>query len=245
MTAETARSSNDFVSDRSVLKKQGRLRSLPAAFVPLIALGLIGGKLGADTVPGVVLINLGYVLAVAVAWMVLRRQGVTWRAIGLARPSSLVRTVLLGAGALIAAFIAINLVQTVAVSLPGEIAEPDISRFNVLEGNLPLLLILIVAAWTTIAFGEELMFRAFLITGLAEIFRGTKAPWALAAVGSSVVFGLAHYGEGPLGLATNGAFGLVLASAYLMSGRNLWVTIIAHGLANTLRFVVVFYEVLS
>jgi membrane protease YdiL (CAAX protease family) len=31
-------------------------------------------------------------------------------------------------------------------------------------------------------------------------------------------------------------FGLVLGVAYLRSGRNLWVTIIAHGLANTLKF---------
>ena len=34
--------------------------------------------------------------------------------------------------------------------------------------------------------------------------------------------------------------GFVLGSAYLLSGRNLWVTIIAHGLANTLAFVLIF-----
>lgn len=224
----------------SVTKLGGMLRVL-AAFAPLAALGFIGGRFGADTLPGAALINIGYVLAVAVAWLVLRRHGVAWRDIGLARPSSVVRTVLLGVGVLIASFIAINLVQIVAVSLPGEILPPDESRFNILEGNLPLLVVLIVAAWTTIAFGEEMMFRAFLITRLAEIFQHTKAPLVFAAVGSSVAFGLAHYGEGPLGLATNGAFGLVLASTFILTRRNLWVTIITHGLANTLRFVVVFF----
>ena len=227
------------------LRKLGGLPRVLVPFVPLVALGLIGGRFGADTLPGAALINIGYMLAVAVAWLMLQRQGVGWREIGLARPSSLVRTVLIGVGVLFAAFVAINLVQIVAVSLPGDILPPDESRFNILEGNLPLLMVLIVAAWTTFAFGEEMMFRAFLITRLAEIFQNTKAPLVFAAVGSSVAFGLAHYGEGPLGLATNGAFGLVLASAFLLTRRNLWVTIITHGLANTLRFVVVFLGVLS
>jgi membrane protease YdiL (CAAX protease family) len=34
--------------------------------------------------------------------------------------------------------------------------------------------------------------------------------------------------------------GLLLGFAYLRTGRNLWVTIFAHGLVNTLKFILVF-----
>lgn len=85
-----------------------------------------------------------------------------------------------------------------------------------------------------------MLFRAFLTTQLARLFHNTNASWALATLGSSIFFGLAHYQEGLVGMLSNGAFGLLLGVMYLMTGRNLWVTIIAHGLLNTLRFVLVF-----
>jgi membrane protease YdiL (CAAX protease family) len=62
----------------------------------------------------------------------------------------------------------------------------------------------------------------------------------LTVLGSGFLFGLVHFAEGPMGLVSNGAFGLLFGWIYLKSGRNLWITIIAHGLLNTLRFVLVF-----
>ena len=46
-----------------------------------------------------------------------------------------------------------------------------------------------------------------------------------------------------MGILSDGAFGLLLGVVYLMTGRNLWVTIIANGLLNSLRFVLVFIGV--
>lgn len=217
------------------------LVDIAAACVPLAVLGTIGARLGADTALGSIVINLAYVLCIVVASVMLRLRGTGWREIGLARPKSWPRTVFLGIGALVGAILVMNVVQGIALNLSGlEMAPPDISRFNPMTGNLPLLLIMMVAAWTTIAFGEEMFYRAFLISRLGEVFHHTKVGWALAVMGSSVAFGLVHYAEGPLGLVTNGAFGLLFGLIYLATGRNLWVTIIAHGLLNTLRFLFLF-----
>ena len=122
-------------------------------------------------------------------------------------------------------------------------AEADITRFNPLQGNLPLLLISVVLAWTTIAFGEEMMYRAFLINQLGEVFQSSKLRWALALIVSSVFFGIVHFYQGPLGIMLTGLTGFVFGVIYLRSSRNLWVTIIAHGLVNTLSFVLIFYGV--
>jgi membrane protease YdiL (CAAX protease family) len=96
---------------------------------------------------------------------------------------------------------------------------------------------MIALAWTTIAFGEELLYRAFLISRLADhTMLGKKAAVAISAL----IFGIAHFAEGPLGIISNGAFGALFGWIYLKSGRNLWITVIGHGLLNTFRFILLY-----
>ncbi|MAG37044.1 MAG: hypothetical protein CL878_12480 [Dehalococcoidia bacterium] len=228
------------LSPRSARRSEALLGIL-AVFAPLVALGYVGTRVGNGTLLGGLIITLGYLLSVVIASRVLAVAGTGWRELGLAWPRSWPRTALLGSGAMVGAVLVIVAVQMLGVNLPGmEVAPVDASRFDVLTGNLPLFLLMVVLAWTTIAFGEELLFRAYLISRLLAVFQPTRARWVLAPLGSAVLFGLAHYVEGPLGIASNGAFGLLFGLIYLRTGRNLWVTIIGHGLLNTLRFALVF-----
>ena len=86
------------------------------------------------------------------------------------------------------------------------------------------------------AFGEEMLFRAFLTVSLAKALGNVKARWALALAGSSLMFGLAHFSWGLAGMIETATFGLIIGFIYLRTGRNLWVPIIAHALANTIKF---------
>lgn len=221
-----------------------RIRSLLevlAAFLPIFIFGIIGTIIGGGTLLGGMIIHIGYALSILVATVVLKRRGTGWQEIGLARPGSWLRTVLLGFGTTFVVIVMILVVSNIALNLPGaQVAEADISRFNPLEGNLPMLLVSVFLAWTAIAFGEEMMYRAFLIDRLGEVFQSSKLRWVLALIASSVFFGIVHFYQGPLGIVITGITGLVFGVIYLRSGRNLWVTIIAHGLVNTLTFVLVF-----
>ena len=96
---------------------------------------------------------------------------------------------------------------------------------------------MLVLAWSTIAFGEELFYRAFLISRLVD---HTAMGTGRAVVISGMVFGAIHFAEGPLGSISNGAFGILFGWIYVRTQRNLWVTIIAHGLINTLRFTLLY-----
>jgi membrane protease YdiL (CAAX protease family) len=204
-------------------------------------LGIIGTRLGTDTLLGGAIVTLGYVLSILVASVVLKLRGSSWRQIGLARPQSWKRTILIGIGVLVALIIMNIVLQVVAINLPGaEVAPIDQSRFNPLEGNLAIFLLFVLLSWTTIAFGEEMFYRAFLITKLGEVFPGSKLGTVLVLLVSSTIFGLVHLVEGPLGVMNTFAMGLILGAVYLRSGRNLWVTIIAHGLANSIRFLFLF-----
>ena len=237
----TLSGSNSSNNSRSSMRFRVLLEII-AAFLPILLLGTIGTIVGGGTFLGGTIIHFGYLLSILVATLVLNRHGTGWREIGLAKPKSWLHTVLLGFGAAFVVIVMIFILSKITLNLPGlQEAEPDISRFNPIEGNLPLLLISVFLAGTAIAFGEEMMYRAFLINQLGVLFQGKKLRWALSLIFSSVFFGLVHFYQGPLGIAITGFTGLIFGVIYLRSGRNLWITIIAHGLVNTLSFVLVFF----
>lgn len=233
------------VSGGREFKRAKILLSILAVFAPIVIVGGIGEWFGDNTAIGSVLINVAYVFSIIIASAVLKSWGTSWREIGLARPDSWRKTILLGIGTLVA-YIVVSLafqaiMQVVMQLLPGlTIAPSDRSGFDPLYDNLPLLLLYLTAAWTTITFGEEMLFRAFLTNGLAGLFPRAKARWAFALIGSSLVFGLAHLSWGFAGVIETTIMGLFLGFVYLRSRRNLWITIIAHGLANTLGFLLIF-----
>jgi membrane protease YdiL (CAAX protease family) len=208
---------------------------------PIMLLAAAGTIIGLDTLAGGALINLGYVFAIFIGGFLLKRQGSSWRRIGLSKPGSWWKSALKGLGASISAVVIFVLMQMIIITLLTmlDLSLPaiDESRFNPLEGNLPLFLLMVVLAWTTIAFGEELFYRAFIISQLVD-HAGTGHKTAVAI--SALVFGIAHFAEGPLGILSNGAFGVLFGWIYLKSGRNLWITVIGHGLLNTFRFILLY-----
>ena len=50
--------------------------------------------------------------------------------------------------------------------------------------------------------------------------------------------GLGHLYKGPSGIVDSAYSGLILGGVYLLSGRNLWAAILAHGLSDTFAVVV-------
>jgi membrane protease YdiL (CAAX protease family) len=104
----------------------------------------------------------------------------------------------------------------------------------------------IVIAWTTAGFGEEIIWRGFYMKQIARLFDEQKrSSWVIGLVLSSIGFGLAHFHQGLGGMLGAGFVGLVYGIFYLVSGRNLWVTIIAHGLTGTTRFILLYLSQLQ
>ena len=221
------------------------LLEILAAFTPLAVCGTLGHILGLKTIMSGVVIQLGYALSLLAATAILKLRGTRWVDMGLARPKSWPRTLLVSLAAILGTIILINVVSAAAIYLSGsQLSEPDISRFNPMTGNLSFLLLGVTFALTTNAFGEEMLFRAFLTTWFADVLHKTRAGWTFAALASSILFGLAHYGEGITGMFTNGSFGLLFAIIYVRNRNNLWPLIIAHGIMNSLRYLLVYLGVL-
>jgi membrane protease YdiL (CAAX protease family) len=208
---------------------------------PILAFGVWGTAVGVGTLEGGALVNLGYVGMMLVGAALLRRQGSSWRELGLRFPARWGRTALWGLGAFVGAVVVFVALQALAVGVLEAVgvATPalDQSRFNPVEGNPALYALMIVLAWTTIAFGEELFYRAFLLTRLIDL--AGVGRWA-AILSAGLIFGLVHFAEGPVGVLANTGMGVLFGWIFLRSHRNLWITICGHGLINTFRFTLLF-----
>lgn len=101
------------------MKKLKVLLGMLVAFLPILVLGTIGTVLDGGTLLGGMLITLGYVLSILITGIMLKRQGSSWRDIGLVRPKSWLRTIVLVIGTVIA-LIAISLaIVNIAQLIPG------------------------------------------------------------------------------------------------------------------------------
>ena len=111
---------------------------------------------------------------------------------------------------------------------------PDHGRFTEMNMTLPMLLGVIASIWITAAFAEEVIVRGFLMERVARVMGGGRFAWIASLLFTSVGFGFLHYYQGPTGIVSTGLMGLLLGALYLVVRRNLWVSILAHGLIDTI-----------
>ncbi len=83
--------------------------------------------------------------------------------------------------------------------------------------------------------------RTISVSFPAGILHGTAPAWIISLVATSLLFGWGHGGQGLSGMAQESLSGLLLGVLYLACGRNLTVPIIAHGVSNTVAFILIFF----
>lgn len=178
------------------------------------------------------------VLVLGIRW----RRREPWATLGLVRPDSWWRTLLVVALATVVLYVVGLFALKILLPILGG-AAPDVSRFTLLRGNLGMLAGLLVSVWITAAFIEEVVFRGFLMGRLAVVFGGGRGAWLASLGASAVIFGLLHAYQGLPGIVITGLLGLLLGALYLLARRILWVVILAHGLVDTISLVLIYLGV--
>jgi membrane protease YdiL (CAAX protease family) len=178
----------------------------------------------------------------ALASMRLRSGRWDWRSLGFFRPASWRRLVLIAVAA-----------AALRVLLGDYVIDPLTSHFwpaakapagvDEATGHLSVALMYLGIVWSFAAFGEEISYRGYLLNRAAD--SGGRTAWAYwgAVIVSAVLFGYGHDYKGPAGILDSGVAGLILGSAYLLSGRNLWTTVLAHGLIDTFGLVLLYFGI--
>lgn len=181
-------------------------------------------------------LTIGLLPAVVLLHVLSREPAST---IGLKRPSSPWRALVLGVVlGLAMEVLALRVTTPLLARWFG--AGPDYGELNALRGDLGTTLLVILLGWILAAFGEELCFRGFLMDRVARVLGAGRVAWGLSLVLVSVLFGSMHSEQGMAGAVQEGLSGFWLGLVYLCARRELLLPVVAHGVSNTLAFVLLY-----
>ena len=212
----------------------------PARAWALAEMLLAGAILGAALAGYVPLSPTPWLLTVAAVFLWWRGPG--WGGIGLTRPDRTARVLAIGIATGIGyQFLGLYVVEPLIAAVSGRL--PDASMFRSVIGDEWRLVFWLAMSWTLAAFMEEMVYRGWILTRLAELGRFSTTGWTAGVLGSSALFGAAHLYQGASGVVATGLTGLVFALVYLATGRNLWASILAHGFLDTAGFLLIYFGV--
>ena len=176
---------------------------------------------------GVIAVLAGAMTAI---WLTLRNGG-SLAELGFRKPQRWL-TVPIWAFGILAVFI---IAQAAIPALLGQffdVPQPDMSRYDVIRGNVAMAALFAIALPLLAAIPEEIVYRGFLIDRFTTAFGGSNGAIWLAALAQAFIFGLIHFQWGVGGILATTIMGLVWGMAFILCGRNLWIVIIAHSAAH-------------
>ena len=176
----------------------------------------------------------GIPFALLMIWVFTWLKGEGWSDLGFKRPDSWSRIFIFGL--LIA--IMLQSAAILQIKLGGPI--PDISSFDQIKNNPWALLGYLVISWTSAGFGEEIIWRGFIMTQIARLFGDGKTGWTIGLLSSALLFGLVHAYQGVTGMVMTSISGIVLGLVFLNAKKNIWASIFAHAFTDSLAFLLIY-----
>jgi membrane protease YdiL (CAAX protease family) len=170
----------------------------------------------------------------------LRLRDGGWTRMGLKRPNSWARIFLIAAAAAALRIVLGDLViEPLTARFWPPIAAPEGAKS--ITGDFKAALIGLLLVWSFAAFGEEVAYRGYLLNRAADVGgQNTAAYWNCVLL-VSILFGFGHFYKGPAGILDSAVAGLILGAAYIISGRNLWTAVLAHGVMDTVGLAILYF----
>lgn len=129
------------------------------------------------------------------------------------------------------------------VSVPGKDLSPDISaNYDYLKQHPAILIVSLLGVYVVSSFGEELVYRGYLISRLLRLFGASNLGKPLVAVSSAIIFGAIHYQWGVTGMVQTSLMGLVFALAFMIMKNRLLPLILAHAYMDTILIVSIYFS---
>ncbi len=172
------------------------------------------------------------VAGMLVAWLWLRREDRLWQAIRLEAPANWRSTLIWALGGTIGTItiftFGAQLTELIGLGTP----DPSFVLDLVTESPAMFALWIVAVAWFAAGFGEEVLYRGFLMDRLERLSGLRSRPWAVLVI-QALLFGLPHAYQGWGGMVVTAMVGLLFGWIRNRMGGNLWAVIIAHALVDT------------
>ena len=222
--------------------------SLVLAFAVYIAgdavlAGVAGSLYRRDTIAFSILAYQSLALGVAlcVGWLVVR-QGVSWQTLGFRFPGlrSLVQALL----ALAPIFVGVALISAAfSLFLPGFHLQGNAKRELPVGHHVALARAMLILFWAAVEapIVEEALFRGIIFQGLAAFPRrwaSSATSVTLGALGSGLIFGLAHFEPHTLPILVFLGIALAIVFYYF---RSIYASMLVHGAVNAIAAISVLH----
>ena len=219
-----------------------KLAEIVLVFIPALALIRFMNPLAEDhPILKQAVVWAANILMLFIVWFGLKLRGERWKNFGLTNKSiswkdgiKVFLFSLLVFGLAIVGFIIGSIIMANITGIP---ESTNLSGYDYLKDNIGMLLLTLGGVYIVSSFGEEVIYRAFLINRISELGLATKKGTTIAVIISSIIFGLVHYEWGPMGMVQTGFMGLALGICYIKLKKRLWILILAHAYMDTILMV--------
>jgi membrane protease YdiL (CAAX protease family) len=176
-----------------------------------------------------------------VATLMMKKRGITWKALGLVKPKSIKKTLISSVVifiTIIATLLIFNLIQdSFAITKESSEAVSGTNTGHSLRnGDYSYVFSIIIFVWLQSAL-EELLERGFLITWVEDLCINTKFKTIIAIVFQACIWGFRHSYDISERSISVFLIGIIMGIAYVKLDRNLWPVIIAHCAMNTISLI--------
>ncbi len=182
---------------------------------------------------GLALSTVGSALfGIAVAWLWLRKDGAVSEAFALAAPPSWGRAATIAAVSALLILACFQFAATALERLGAPALDTTLIMDQVTSGPGALMLWIIAVAWFAAGFGEELLWRGFLMDRLMRLKGLAGRIWPVILL-QALIFAVPHAWQSWSGIVVTGAVGVLFGWLRTRTAWNLWPLIIAHAAVDT------------
>ncbi|WP_053991643.1 CPBP family intramembrane glutamic endopeptidase [Mangrovimonas sp. TPBH4] len=176
-------------------------------------------------------------------WIVLKYSNETFSDIGFSFKRFKTNSILIGSLVAVVSLSFMQLVFFPILEYFVTFEEPDIGLYDFIRDNKWQYFFTLIMGWLIGGFYEEIVFHGFIYTRLEKMIQGRYSTY-ISFVLTACIFGAYHFQLGILGLINALIIGTVYLLLFLFLKRNLWYSIICHGVYNSIVMTMIYHEYL-
>ena len=187
------------------------------------------------------ILNFGYSIPILIfVWLILKRTNETFADIGFSIRRFRLKSILIGSLVAVFTLAFMQLIFFPVLESIVTLEEQDVGLYDFLKENLWQFYFLIIMGWLIGGFYEEIVFHGFIFTRLERMISGKHSTYISFTL-TALFFGAYHIQLGVSGLINALLVGAVYLVLFLSFKRNLWYSIVCHGVYNTIVMTLIYH----